>query len=183
MIICGRAPAPAVVHSGAAFKLTWFPYELKLAHTFTVATWSRDVTPGVQVRLEFDGVTGYGEAAMPQYLGQSVESVVSFLSKVNLSGINIKLMKCGGMREAWRMLNMVRSLGMRVMLGCMTEMSCAVAAAAQLSPAADFADLDGNLLITNDLFSGVEVVNGHLLLPDCPGLGLLDRRFACGKTQ
>ena len=88
------------------------------------------------------------------------------------TGINIKLMKCTGMREAWKMLNMGRSLGMKVMIGCMTERSCAVSAAAQLSPAVDFADLDGNLLISNDLFRGMEVVKGKITLNDLPGIGI-----------
>ena len=87
-------------------------------------------------------------------------------------GINIKLMKCTGMREAWKMLNYARAEGMRVMIGCMTETSCAVSAAAQLSPAVDFADLDGNLLISNDPFRGVDVVSGRLVLPDLPGIGI-----------
>ena len=89
------------------------------------------------------------------------------------SGINIKLMKCTGMREAWKMVTLTRALGMRVMVGCMTETSCAVSAAAQLSPAVDFADLDGNLLISNDRFQGVQVVDGRLTLPDRPGIGLV----------
>ena len=88
------------------------------------------------------------------------------------NGINIKLMKCTGMREALKMVHTARALGMKVMLGCMTETSCAVSAAAQLSPLADFADLDGNLLISNDRFTGVTVVDGRLTLPDRPGLGL-----------
>ena len=335
-------------------KLTWFPYELELQHTFTVASYSRNSTPGVQVRIDYDGLTGYGEASMPPYLGQTVESVTTFLQKVNLeqftdplmlediltyvdslspgdtaakaavdialhdlagkilgapwyklwgydpakapsttftigidtpdvvrektlecadrfnilkvkvgldndvemiktirevtslplavdanqgwtdrsaaldeifwlhengvvmveqpmavdrlddiawiterapvpifadesvqraadipglagafSGINIKLMKCTGMREARKMVDITRSLGLKVMLGCMTETSCAVSAAAQLSPAVDFADLDGNLLISNDLFKGVQVVNGRLTLPDLPGIGVV----------
>ena len=70
------------------------------------------------------------------------------------------------------MVHTARALGMKVMLGCMTETSCAVSAAAQLSPAVDFADLDGNLLITNDLFTGVTVVNGKLTLPPTPGIGI-----------
>ena len=88
-------------------------------------------------------------------------------------GINIKLMKCSGMREAWKMANYAKAEGMRVMVGCMTETSCAVSAAAQLSPLADFADLDGNLLITNDLFDGMQVVNGKITLPDRPGIGIV----------
>jgi L-alanine-DL-glutamate epimerase-like enolase superfamily enzyme len=88
-------------------------------------------------------------------------------------GINIKLMKCTGMREGWKMVNYARAEGMKVMVGCMTETSCAVSAAAQLAPAVDFCDLDGNLLITNDLFRGMEVIDGHIVLPDRPGIGLL----------
>ncbi|MBR0223621.1 MAG: dipeptide epimerase, partial [Bacteroidales bacterium] len=88
------------------------------------------------------------------------------------SGINIKLMKCTGMREAHKMVTLARALGMKVMLGCMTETSCAVSAAAQLSPAVDFADLDGNLLISNDRFSGVGLSEGRLVLPSDPGIGV-----------
>lgn len=339
--------------TGGKMKLSFRPYELQLAHTFTVSSYSRKTTPGVQLTIDYDGVTGYGEASMPPYLGQSVESVTAFLQKVNLeqfsspflmddilayvdglsegdsaakaaidialhdlvgkligqpwyklwgydpekapdttftigidtpevvrektlecagrfnilkvkvgldsdeemikairsvtslplavdanqgwkdrqkaldeifwlheqgvvmveqpmsvdalddiawiterspvpifadesvqrlrdverlrgafSGINIKLMKCTGMREAWKMANYAHAEGMRVMLGCMTETSCAVSAAAQLSPVADFADLDGNLLISNDLFEGMIVKDGKITLPDRPGIGL-----------
>ena len=338
---------------GGVMKLSFEPYELQLRHTFTVASYSRKTTPDVQVRIDYEGFTGYGEASMPPYLGQSVQTVTEFLRKVDLSrfsspfllddileyvdslsegdsaakaavdialhdlvgkllgapwhrlwglnplkapdttftigidtpdvvrektrecaerfnilkvkvgldndkemittirevtglplavdanqgwkdkyqaldeifwlkengvvmveqpmavsrvddnawiterspipvfadeaiqrlkdipsvkgayhGINIKLMKCTGMREAWKMLNYARAEGMKVMIGCMTETSCAVSAAAQLSPAVDFADLDGNLLITNDPFSGVTVIDGRLSLPDLPGIGI-----------
>ena len=71
------------------------------------------------------------------------------------------------------MVSTARALGMKVMLGCMTETSCAVSAAAQLSPAVDFADLDGNLLISNDRFKGVTVSEGRLILPTTPGIGVL----------
>ena len=307
--------------------LRFFPYELKLRHVFTVATYSRTTTPDVQVELTYEGITGYGEASMPQYLGQTVESVTKFLRNVNVeqftdpfriedilgyvdslspndsaakaaidialhdlvgkllgapwykiwgltaskapsttftigrdndkemietirsvtdlpiavdvnqgwtdkqkaldmifwlkekgivmveqpmpknmldetawvtersplpifadeaiqrlkdiksiekaySGINIKLMKCTGMREAWKMLNYARARGLKVMIGCMTETSCAVSAAAQLAPAVDFADLDGNLLISNDRFNGMQVVKGKITLPDSPGIGV-----------
>ena len=337
----------------AKMKLSFEPYELQLRHTFTVASYSRNTTPDVQVKIEYDGFTGYGEASMPPYLGQTVDSVSSFLRKVDLekfkdpfqiddiltyvdglsegdtaakaavdialhdlvgkllgqpwyriwgldpakapdttftigidtpdvvrektkecadkfnilkvkvgldndkemietireitdlpiavdanqgwkdkkqalemihwlaehgvvmveqpmpkealddnawitensplpvfadeaiqrlrdipsikgaySGINIKLMKCTGMREAWKMANYARAEGMRVMIGCMTETSCAVSAAAQLSPVVDFADLDGNLLISNDLFEGMTVEKGKITLPDRPGIGI-----------
>lgn len=88
------------------------------------------------------------------------------------SGINIKLMKCTGMREAHKMINLARSLDMKVMIGCMTETSCGVSAASQLSPVVDWADLDGNLLISNDPFLGVTVENGKIILPDSPGIGI-----------
>src|SRR5574344_2417522 len=71
--------------SKARMKLSFFPYELKLQHVFTVATYSRTTTPDVQVQIDYDGLTGYGEASMPPYLGQTVESVTSFLQKVNLA--------------------------------------------------------------------------------------------------
>ncbi len=356
LVACtGNAPQKFnIVKGDGKLHLKFFPYELKLAHVFTVASYSRTTTPDVQVEITWEGVTGYGEASMPPYLGQSVETVTNFLNKVDLSqfndpfkmedilsyvdslsegdgaakcaidialhdlvgkllgqpwyklwgldpakapsttftigidtpdvvkektleavgkfnilkvkvgldtdvemietirtvtdvplavdanqgwkdrskaldeifwlkehgivmveqpmpkemlddiawltersplpifadesiqrmkdipslvgaynGINIKLMKCTGMREGWKMANMARALGMKVMVGCMTETSCAVSAAAQFSPYVDFADLDGNLLIANDRFDGVKVVNGKLTLPDRPGIGVI----------
>jgi L-Ala-D/L-Glu epimerase len=87
-------------------------------------------------------------------------------------GINIKLMKCGGMHSAYTMMSMARAMNMKVMIGCMTETSCAVTAAAQLSPLVDWADLDGNLLIDNDLFEGLKIKDGKIILPDLPGIGI-----------
>jgi len=87
-------------------------------------------------------------------------------------GINIKLMKSGGVQEAMRMIWMARSLNMKIMLGCMVESSCAIAAGAHISPLVDYADLDGNLLIANDPFKSVEVKKGRLVLSDKAGLGL-----------
>ena len=69
---------------GGKMTLKFFPYELKLQHVFTVATYTRTTTPDVQVEIEYEGVTGYGEASMPPYLGQTVESVCNFLGKVDL---------------------------------------------------------------------------------------------------
>ncbi len=88
------------------------------------------------------------------------------------SGVVIKLMKCTGMREANKMLNLARSLNMKVMIGCMTETSCAISAASQLSPMVDWADLDGALLIKNDPYEGMKVVDGKVTLTDYPGIGL-----------
>ena len=87
-------------------------------------------------------------------------------------GINVKLDKCGGMLEAYRMIQIARALRMKVMIGCMVSSSCTVTAAAQLSPLVDYADLDGNLLISNDPYRGVTVKDGKLILPKSPGLGL-----------
>lgn len=87
-------------------------------------------------------------------------------------GVNVKLDKSGGILEAFKMLQMARALGLKTMLGCMISSSVSVTAAAHLSPLVDYADLDGNLLIANDPFRGVQVKAGRLLLPDRPGLGL-----------
>ncbi len=86
--------------------------------------------------------------------------------------INIKLMKSGGMLEAWRMIGMAKAMGMKIMLGCMIESSVAISAAAHLAPFVDWADLDGNLLIKNDPFSGVKVDHGKFVYNDKPGLGV-----------
>jgi len=338
--------------SKKGLSLSFIPYNLELRHVFTLANSSRKNTPDVLTRLEIDGVVGYGEASMPPYLGESVETATRFLSSLNLgqfndpfqmddilqyvdsampgntaakaavdialhdlvgrlmkqpwykiwgfnpldtpntsftigidtpevvrqkvaeaapykilkvklgmatdremietirsatdrplcvdvnqgwnnrvealekihwlkengvvfveqpmpktniddmawltqnsplpiiadesiqrlpdvlkangvyNGINIKLMKCTGMREAHQMLIIARSLNMKVMLGCMTETSCAISAAAQLAPKADWADLDGNLLISNDPYSGMQIIDGKVTLIDRPGIGI-----------
>lgn len=333
--------------------LSFEPYELKLRHSFNLAKYSRTTTPDVQVRLDYDGLTGYGEASMPPYLGESVKSVTEFLSSIDLGqfadpfriediheymdsvapgnraakasvdialhdllgkimgqpwykiwgldpgkapctsftigidtadivrqkvdeaepykvlkvkmgldndkelveiirsktdrpicvdanqgwddrdralemchwlaernclfveqplpkeriddtawlrersplpivadeflqrlpdvsraaqaydAINIKLMKSTGLHEAYKMAVLARGLGMKVMLGCMTETSCAISAASQLAPLADWADLDGNLLIANDIFDGMKIVDGKVTIPDRPGIGAI----------
>ena len=336
----------------AKIKLLWSPYNLMLKYPFTISTYSRTTTPVVLVELHYEGYIGYGEASLPQYLGETQDTVISFLKQVNLSqfsdfsdidsilnyvdriavgntaakasvdialhdlvgkmknqswheiwnldpkntpyttytigidtdeivrkktqevasdfkilkvklggkddkrmieairsvtnlplaidanqgwndrsealeniywlkehgvvlieqpmlktdlegsawltahsplpvfadesvqrltdlekikgafsGINIKLMKCTGMNEAYKMINIAPSLGFDVMLGCMTETSCAISAASQLSPAVSFADLDGALLITNDCFSGTTIKNGKITLNNLPGIG------------
>lgn len=90
-------------------------------------------------------------------------------------GINIKLMKCGGISEAIRMIHTARALGMKVMMGCMIESSVGISAAAQLSPLLDYADLDGNLLVSNDPYVGAGVVQGKIVLGDGPGIGVKKR--------
>lgn len=89
------------------------------------------------------------------------------------TGINIKLMKCTGMREAKRMAELAHALDMKVMLGCMTETSCAISAAAHLAPLVDWADLDGALLIGNDIYDGMTVIDGQCILPDRSGIGVV----------
>jgi len=342
----------AVVRKMGKLTLSYEPYFLQLNHVFTVASGSRSTTPVVLTSLSYEGVTGYGEASMPFYLGESHESVIAFLNKVDLSafedpfqieniltyidsvdqantaakasldialhdllgklmgqpwfkiwgydrantpntsftigidtaevirrkvveaqpyklikvklgldndqeiintirevtntpicvdinqgwkdrehalemahwlaekgvvfleqpmpkesiddnawlterspiptiadeavqrladvekargvysGINIKLMKCTGLREAHRMMELARAFKLKVMLGCMTETSCAVSAAAQLAPAVDWADLDGALLIGNDRFRGMWIEDGKIMLPSDPGIGV-----------
>lgn len=111
---------------------------------------------------------------LPVFADESIQRLKDVAAQKGIfTGINIKLMKCTGMREAWKMLNLARAMDMKVMIGCMTETSCACSAAAQLSPAVDFADLDGNLLIANDRFRGMEVVNGKITIPDLPGIGVV----------
>ena len=87
-------------------------------------------------------------------------------------GINIKLMKCTGLREALRMIHTARACNLKIMMGCMIESSVAISAAAQLSPLIDYADLDGNVLITNDPFDGVRSLDGTIALLDRPGIGI-----------
>lgn len=334
-------------------KVKFFPYTLELKDTFTISTFSRNSTPAVIVEIEHEGITGYGEASLPPYLGESIETVTDFLSSIDFEkfddlfksesilheidqhtpgntaakasidialhdwlgkktgyplfrilgldsdikplssftigigskesvrkkvqesseypilkiklgsdrdketvecireltdrtlrvdvnqgwqnkehalemiewlalknvelieqplgadriddlvwirersplpiigdegvkrltdigkawgvydGINVKLMKSTGILEAYKMIITARALGMKVMIGCMTETSCGISAASQLSPLADWADLDGALLIRNDLFKGTEVNSGTISIPDRPGIGII----------
>jgi len=87
-------------------------------------------------------------------------------------GINIKLAKSGGIREAIRMAHAARALGLRVMVGCMLESGLGIAAAAQIASLCDHVDLDGNLLLAEDPWPGVEFVDGVQLPPNEPGLGV-----------
>lgn len=110
---------------------------------------------------------------LPIIADEAVQRLSDVQSTIGIySGINIKLMKCTGMREAHKMINLARANNMKVMIGCMTETSCAVSAAAQLSPLANWADLDGNLLISNDPYKGVKITDGKITLNDLPGIGI-----------
>ena len=358
LALAARGWLPARAASSRGLQLSFKPYTLQLKHAFTLATSSRTTTPVVLTQIQFEGVTGYGEASMPPYLGESHQSVQSFLSKLDLSqfkdpfqleeilayvdgvaehnpaakasvdialhdltarllgkplyeiwgynpakapltsytigidtpevvrqktqeasefkilklklgrdtdkqlveavrsvtqvpicvdvnqgwkdrqhaldmahwlkekgctfveqpmpkeqiddlawltehsplpimgdegvqrlpdvrkafgvysGINVKLMKSTGLREGRQMLETARALGMRLMVGCMTETSCAISAASQLSMMVEWADLDGALLIGNDVFDGTTVVDGRLKLTDTPGIGVTPRATA-----
>ena len=110
---------------------------------------------------------------LPLFADESVARAADIPRLVGaFDGINIKLMKCGGIGEALRMIAAARAHGLQIMLGCMVETSLAITAAAHLSPLVDYADLDGNLLISNDPFLGATVENGRLVLPAQPGLGV-----------
>ena len=90
-------------------------------------------------------------------------------------GINIKLAKCGGVREALRMIHVARAHDLLIMIGCMIESSVSITAAAHIASLVDFLDLDGNLLLTNDPYEGVKLEKGKLCLSDLPGLGVVPR--------
>ena len=104
------------------------------------------------------------------------EDSVSLKDLPNLVGcvdsINIKLMKCRGIREALSMINFAHANGIKVMLGCMLESSLSIAAAAHISPLVEYTDLDTNILITNDPYSGMKNVDGKPILPNQPGIGV-----------
>jgi L-alanine-DL-glutamate epimerase-like enolase superfamily enzyme len=113
------------------------------------------------------------KSPLPVIGDEAIQNVSDLINNREVySGINIKLMKCGGLNAAMKMINVARAFGMKVMIGCMTETSCAVTAAAQLSPLVDWCDLDGNLLISNDPFEGLKIVDGKVSLPEKPGIGV-----------
>jgi L-alanine-DL-glutamate epimerase-like enolase superfamily enzyme len=97
-----------------------------------------------------------------------------------VDGVNVKLVKCGGIRGALAMIHTARALGLKIMLGCMVESAILATAAAQLSPLVDWADLDGPFLTARDPFAGVTYADGKLVLPDGPGLGVVERESAAG---
>lgn len=103
---------------------------------------------------------------------QRLPDLIKAHERGTYNGVVVKLMKTTGLREAHTMIRLARAFGMKTLMGCMTETSCAVSAAAQLSPLVDWADLDGNLLISNDVFEGVKVIDGRLVLNDAPGIGV-----------
>ena len=124
---------------------------------------------------DIDGLKYIREhTTLPIFADESVKRSSDIPKLVGaVDGINIKFVKCGGILEALRMIHVARAHGLLVMLGCMIESSLGITAAAHLSPLVDFTDLDGNLLISNDPYSGVTIDNGKLNLPEFPGIGII----------
>jgi L-alanine-DL-glutamate epimerase-like enolase superfamily enzyme len=118
----------------------------------------------------------FEKSPLPIYGDESIQRLkdVSRLKDV-FHGINIKLMKCTGINEARKMIELARELKLKVLIGCMSETSCGVSAAAQLSPLADHADLDGPLLISNDPFDGIKYLKGKIVLSERPGIGAIQK--------
>ncbi len=115
-------------------------------------------------------------AALPLYADESAvipEDIPGLVGRFD--GIVIKLVKCGGLSSAMRMIEVARAVGLKVMLGCMIESSVSISAAAQIGPLADHLDLDGAILITNDPFRGAQNLKGRMVLPAEDGLGILPR--------
>ena len=152
---------------------------------------SPEEAPGVALELKEMGVGMVEQpvpaSAGPQAIGAVTEAVqplpvIADEGAVNagdvpalagrISGVNVKLAKCGGIRRALEQIHAARACGMMVMLGCMVETSLGIAAATQLSGLADFVDLDGAMLLADDPFGGPSYENGRILLPDAPGLGV-----------
>ncbi len=113
---------------------------------------------------------------LPIIADESVKRATDIPALVGcVDGVNIKLVKCGGLLEAMRIIHVARAHGLQIMIGCMIESSLGITAAAHLTPLVDYADLDGHLLIANDPYSGVRLEAGKLILPKRPGIGVIPR--------
>jgi L-Ala-D/L-Glu epimerase len=126
---------------------------------------------------ELDGLAEITRrASIPVIADESCETAVDIPRLVGkVDGINIKLAKCGSLREAVRMIATARAHGMMVMVGCMIESSLGITAAAHFTPLVDIVDLDGAALLANDPFLGASIDGGRVTLPDGPGLGVRAR--------
>jgi L-Ala-D/L-Glu epimerase len=117
-----------------------------------------------------------GSSPIPVFLDESIRvaSDVARLASV-AHGVNLKLMKCGGLREGMRIIHTARAHGLHVMIGCMGESSLAISAGAQLAPFVDAIDLDSHLNLLDDPFVGAPYVDGRVVPNDQPGLGVAER--------
>jgi L-alanine-DL-glutamate epimerase-like enolase superfamily enzyme len=112
-------------------------------------------------------------APLPIYVDEDCATLVDVAGCAERAhGINVKLAKSGGIREAVRMVHAARALGLGCMLGCMVESGLGIAAGAQVASLFDHVDLDGNLLLGHDPWPGVRLVDGVQLPSDQPGLGV-----------
>jgi L-alanine-DL-glutamate epimerase-like enolase superfamily enzyme len=126
---------------------------------------------------ELDGLAQITRrASIPVIADESCETAVDIPRLVGkVDGINIKLAKCGSLREALRMIAVARAHGLMVMVGCMIESSLGITAAAHFTPLVDLVDLDGAALLANDPFQGASIDGGKVTLPEGPGLGVRQR--------
>ena len=156
---CGWTPAHAV-------------RMLPVLEEFGVTVLEQPVVPG-----DLDGLAHIRRhARIPLIADESCVTAgdISALAG-RVDGINIKLAKCGSLREALRMIAVARSHGMMVMVGCMIESSLGISGAAHVTPLVDIVDLDGAALLADDPFVGATIVGGQVALPDAPGLGVTRR--------
>jgi L-alanine-DL-glutamate epimerase-like enolase superfamily enzyme len=115
----------------------------------------------------------YAHSALPLIADESCVAEADVLKcPHHFHGINIKLTKCSGITPAKRMIDKARELGLQVMIGCMNESSIGTAAIAQLAPLVDYVDMDGPLLLTEDLASGVTFEAGKIIYREGRGLGI-----------
>ena len=131
-----------------------------------IRVWTLSAGDSMLTALAQPPITGVYFSVADQYR-RTVELLVG-----KVDGINIKLAKCGSLREAIRMIAIARAHGMMVMVGCMIESSLGITAAAHFTPLVDIVDLDGAALLANDPFQGASIDGGRVTLPDGPGLGV-----------
>ena len=145
---------------------------LPILEEFGVTVLEQPVDP-----RDLDGLEVIRRASALPVIADESCLVASDVAKLagKVDGINIKLAKCGSLREALRMIHAARAHGMMVMVGCMIESSLAITAAAHVTPLVDIVDLDGAALLAEDPFVGATIANGQVSLPDGPGLGVRRR--------
>ncbi|MFW6162563.1 MAG: dipeptide epimerase, partial [Planctomycetota bacterium] len=161
---------PLRVDANAAWTVDEAIEKIRAIEPYGIDLVEQPIPPG-----DTDGLRRIREAIdVPLLVDESVTDAASIPPLAGaVDGINIKLMKCGGLREARRMIELARSLGLQVMLGCYIESAVSITAAAHLAPLADYADLDGCFLIADDPFQGMTLApDGRVVPPDGPGLGV-----------
>lgn len=123
-----------------------------------------------------DGLSALRPAVIPIFLDETIR-VAADVPRVasRIDGVNVKLMKCGGLREALRIIAVAKAHGLKTMLGCMGETSLAITAGAQIGAAFDHLDLDSHLNLKNDPFTGADWREGKVIPSGSPGLGVKQR--------